>query len=47
MATHGRGIQSLDDGAPPRQLTATTPEHNPILFTLAPWYLSASGVVLS
>ena len=47
MASHGRGFWSLDNIAPLRQLDATTTARDLVLFTPAPAYRSANGVVLS
>ena len=47
MASHGRGFWSLDNIAPLRQLDATTTDRDLVLFTPAPAYRSANGVVLS
>ena len=47
MASHGRGFWSLDNIAPLRQLDATTTLRDLVLFTPAPAYRSANGVVLS
>ena len=47
MASHGRGFWSLGNIAPLRQLDATTTLRDLVLFTPAPAYRSANGVVLS
>ncbi len=47
MASHGRGFWSLDNIAPLRQLDANTTDRDLVLFTPAPAYRSANGVVLS
>ena len=47
MASHGRGFWSLDNIAPLRQFDATTTDRDLVLFTPAPAYRSANGVVLS
>ena len=47
MASHGRGFWSLDNIAPLRQLQAGTTDRDLVLFTPAPAYRSANGVVLS